>query len=136
MSTPPVNGSGSAASVFSQSANGSWNAGLTPLHNRPEDALGSSSLQSSDGGGGGGGAYLLPSSPSSKSRRGSGDGYRPTVKKSTGQLPSCLVNASVTYCGNNQIYAFGGFDQYTDEGSLTFFLLLLIVPVSLLPGMC
>jgi hypothetical protein len=26
-----------------------------------------------------------------------------------------LVNASVTYCGNNQIYAFGGFDQYTDE---------------------
>lgn len=25
------------------------------------------------------------------------------------------MNASVTYCGKNQIYAFGGFDQYTDE---------------------
>lgn len=32
-----------------------------------------------------------------------------------GQRPACLVNASVTYCGDNQIYAFGGFDQYTDE---------------------
>ena len=35
--------------------------------------------------------------------------------KATGQKPACLVNASVTYCGNNQIYAFGGFDQFTDE---------------------
>ncbi|EEP82241.1 conserved hypothetical protein [Uncinocarpus reesii 1704] len=59
-------------------------------------------------------AFVLPTSPS-KNGRGS-DGYRPTVKKSTGQIPACLVNASVTYCGNNQIYAFGGFDQYTDEG--------------------
>jgi hypothetical protein len=25
------------------------------------------------------------------------------------------VNASVTYVGDDQIYAFGGFDQYTDE---------------------
>lgn len=32
-----------------------------------------------------------------------------------GQRPACLVNASVTYVGNDQIYAFGGFDQYTDE---------------------
>lgn len=29
---------------------------------------------------------------------------------------ACLVNASVTVCGDNAIYAFGGFDQYTDEG--------------------
>lgn len=32
-----------------------------------------------------------------------------------GQRPACLVNASVTYVGNDHIYAFGGFDQYTDE---------------------
>ncbi|KAK2799273.1 hypothetical protein FQN50_008549 [Emmonsiellopsis sp. PD_5] len=56
----------------------------------------------------------MPTSPP-KGRRGSGDGYHPTIKKSTGHPPACLVNASVTYCGNNQIYAFGGFDQYTDE---------------------
>lgn len=37
------------------------------------------------------------------------------MSKATGQKPACLVNASVTYCGNNQIYAFGGFDQFTDE---------------------
>lgn len=43
------------------------------------------------------------------------DGYRPRVTRTLGQKPACLVNASVTYCGNNQIYAFGGFDQYTDE---------------------
>lgn len=43
------------------------------------------------------------------------DGYRPKVTRTLGQKPACLVNASVTYCGNNQIYAFGGFDQYTDE---------------------
>lgn len=60
-------------------------------------------------------SYLMPTSPP-KSRRGSNDGYRPAVKRSTGNPPACLVNASVTYCGNNQIYAFGGFDQYTDEG--------------------
>ncbi|KAF2862003.1 galactose oxidase [Piedraia hortae CBS 480.64] len=32
-----------------------------------------------------------------------------------GQRPACLVNASVTYVGNGVIYAFGGFDQFTDE---------------------
>lgn len=37
------------------------------------------------------------------------------IRKTTGQKPACLVNASVTYCGNDQIYAFGGFDQFTDE---------------------
>ena len=41
--------------------------------------------------------------------------YRPKVTRTLGQRPAVLVNASVTYCGNNQIYAFGGFDQYTDE---------------------
>lgn len=58
--------------------------------------------------------YLMPASPS-KGRRGSAD-YRPSIKKALGNVPACLVNASVTYCGNDQIYAFGGFDQFTDEG--------------------
>jgi hypothetical protein len=59
--------------------------------------------------------YLMPTSPA-KGRRGSAD-YRPSIKKTVGNIPACLVNASVTYCGNDQIYAFGGFDQYTDEGT-------------------
>lgn len=41
--------------------------------------------------------------------------YRPKVTRTIGQRPACLVNATMTYCGNNQIYAFGGFDQFTDE---------------------
>ncbi|KAF3358965.1 Acyl-CoA-binding domain-containing protein 4 like [Verticillium longisporum] len=57
--------------------------------------------------------YIMPNSPI-KNRTGL-DGYRPKVTKTLGQRPACLVNASVTYCGNNTIYAFGGFDQYTDE---------------------
>lgn len=56
--------------------------------------------------------YIMPSSPMKKV---ASDGYRPKVTRTLGQRPACLVNASVTYCGNNQIYAFGGFDQYTDE---------------------
>ncbi len=62
--------------------------------------------------------YLLPTSPANGSRS-STDMYKPKVAKTCGQRPSCLVNASVTYCGNNHIYAFGGFDQYTDEGKVT-----------------
>jgi len=42
----------------------------------------------------------------------------PKIITTVGQRPACLVNASVTYVGNDQIYAFGGFDQYTDEGLL------------------
>ena len=57
--------------------------------------------------------YIMPNSPFKN--RGAMDGYRPKVTRTLGQKPACLVNASVTYCGNNQIYAFGGFDQYTDE---------------------
>ncbi|CAK7273337.1 hypothetical protein SEPCBS57363_005601 [Sporothrix epigloea] len=60
--------------------------------------------------------YIMPNSP--MKNRGSGsssDGYRPKITRTLGQRPACLVNASVTYCGNNQIFAFGGFDQYTDE---------------------
>lgn len=57
--------------------------------------------------------FLMPNSP--VKGRVNFDGYRPKVTRTLGQRPACLVNASVTYCGNNQIYAFGGFDQYTDE---------------------
>ncbi len=56
----------------------------------------------------------MPTSPA-KNRRQSSEGHRPKMCKATGQKPACLVNASVTYCGDNQIYAFGGFDQFTDE---------------------
>lgn len=57
--------------------------------------------------------YIMPNFPA-KTRH-AADGYRPRITRTLGQRPACLVNASVTYCGNNQIYAFGGFDQYTDE---------------------
>ncbi|KIV95734.1 hypothetical protein PV10_03354 [Exophiala mesophila] len=57
--------------------------------------------------------YLMPTSPARN--MGARDGCKPRILKTTGQKPACLVNASVTYCGNNQIYAFGGFDQFTDE---------------------
>jgi hypothetical protein len=55
----------------------------------------------------------MPNSPI-KGRQGV-DGYRPKVTRTLGQKPACLVNATVTYVGNNEIYAFGGFDAYTDE---------------------
>ena len=60
-------------------------------------------------------AFLMPTS--AVRRRGSAD-YRPSIRKAQGHVPACLVNASVTYCNDDQIYAFGGFDQYTDEGPL------------------
>ncbi|PFH61260.1 hypothetical protein XA68_17833 [Ophiocordyceps unilateralis] len=57
--------------------------------------------------------YIMPNSPAKA--RSVADGYRPRITRTLGQRPACLVNASVTYCGSNQIFAFGGFDQYTDE---------------------
>lgn len=50
-----------------------------------------------------------------RNRRAATDSYRPKIISTIGAKPACLVNASVTYVGNDQIYAFGGFDQYTDE---------------------
>lgn len=55
-------------------------------------------------------------SPVLRRRSGKNEGYRPKIVTTVGAKPACLVNASVTYVGNDQIYAFGGFDQYTDEG--------------------
>jgi hypothetical protein len=60
--------------------------------------------------------FQMTSSPV-KARR-AGEGYKPKVVRTCGSRPAYLVNASVTYCGDNQIYAFGGFDQYTDEGTM------------------
>lgn len=57
----------------------------------------------------------MPTTPAKHRRSSVSDGYKPKILKTTGQKPACLVNASVTYCGNDQIYAFGGFDQFTDE---------------------
>lgn len=63
-----------------------------------------------------GGAYLMPTTPAKHGSKGSEiQARKPMIRKTTGQKPACLVNASVTYCGNDQIYAFGGFDQFTDE---------------------
>lgn len=57
----------------------------------------------------------MPQSPAKHSHRSESSGRKPFIRKATGSKPACLVNASVTYCGHDQIYAFGGFDQYTDE---------------------
>lgn len=62
--------------------------------------------------------YLMAASPVRQRRSSSSDGYRPNIITTVGAKPACLVNASVTYVGNDQIYAFGGFDQYTDEGEI------------------
>ncbi|KAK4543927.1 hypothetical protein LTR36_004701 [Oleoguttula mirabilis] len=58
--------------------------------------------------------YVLSGSPP-KGKRRTGEPYMPKIITTVGQRPACLVNASVTYVGNDMIYAFGGFDQYTDE---------------------
>ena len=52
---------------------------------------------------------------SARAKKPTSDSYKPKIITTVGARPACLVNASVTYVGNNQIYAFGGFDQYTDE---------------------
>lgn len=86
----------------------SSNAALThqdhPMHSRPSEVSNVS-----------GNTYMMAGSPQKKLRSGS-ESFRPKVQKTGGQKLACLVNASVTHCGNDQIYAFGGFDQYTDEG--------------------
>ena len=64
--------------------------------------------------------YTMPTSPVKRAVTGDGS-YKPTITRTCGQRPACLVNASLTYCGNDTIFAFGGFDQYTDEGTLYFY---------------
>src|SRR4051812_13506011 len=96
----PSTPSGAALALFG-SAGPSTNGSLGPGRITPGSATSSNNT------------FLMPNSP--VKGRLSPDGYRPTVTRTLGQRPACLVNASVTFCGNNQIYAFGGFDQYTDE---------------------
>lgn len=63
--------------------------------------------------------YVMSASPNRlTNRKRNHEPYLPKIITTVGQRPACLVNASVTYVGNDQIYAFGGFDQYTDEGGL------------------
>ncbi|EPS25644.1 hypothetical protein PDE_00578 [Penicillium oxalicum 114-2] len=59
--------------------------------------------------------YVMPASPASGQLATAAADSVPAVKKAQGRVPACLVNASLTYCDNDTIYAFGGFDQYTDE---------------------
>lgn len=73
-----------------------------PLHRSPASTASSENT------------YLMPGSPG-RGRPASNDSYRPKIISTVGQRPACLVSASVTYVGNNEIYAFGGFDAYTDE---------------------
>ncbi|EPQ63634.1 Bgt-4848 [Blumeria graminis f. sp. tritici] len=95
MAQPSTPGTGTPTPILAPSAS-SNNSVFTP----------SSTALSSN-------TFLMPNSPAKE--RKSLDNYRPKITRTLGQRPACLVNASVTYCGNNQIYAFGGFDQYTDE---------------------
>ncbi|KAF9768125.1 hypothetical protein IL306_014607, partial [Fusarium sp. DS 682] len=95
----PVSGTTQAFSAANQTSSASTSLQPTPT---PPSAASSSNN-----------TYIMPNSPAKG--RSVADGYRPKVTRTLGQRPACLVNASVTYCGNNQIYAFGGFDQYTDE---------------------
>ncbi|KAB5549744.1 hypothetical protein GE09DRAFT_182692 [Coniochaeta sp. 2T2.1] len=98
---PNTNNQSLALSPFNQQTNAPTPASSTSTLTAPLTAPPSNNT------------YIMPNSPFKN--RGAVDGYRPKVTRTLGQKPACLVNASVTYCGNNQIYAFGGFDQYTDE---------------------
>ena len=62
--------------------------------------------------------YVMSGSPLKHGRKRQHEPYLPKITTTVGQRPACLINASVTYVGNDQIFAFGGFDQYTDEGMI------------------
>ncbi|KAL2180259.1 uncharacterized protein P884DRAFT_327225 [Thermothelomyces heterothallicus CBS 202.75] len=102
----PATPGASAAGPSVLGGQGQTTTSITPQVSASSSALTPASASSSN-------TYIMPNSP--LKNRGPADGYRPKVTRTLGQRPACLVNASVTYCGNNQIYAFGGFDQYTDE---------------------
>lgn len=59
--------------------------------------------------------YVMSGSPRRNIRKRNHEPYMPKIITTVGQRPACLVNASVTYVGKDEIYAFGGFDQFTDE---------------------
>lgn len=91
---------------------------LTPATtSAPSPALSHSHTPTPGSAGSSNNTFLMSASPV-RSRRSAVDGYKPKMISTIGAKPACLVNASVTYVGDDQIYAFGGFDQYTDEGAL------------------
>lgn len=80
----------------------------TPLSHLSASTITPSSVDSSNN------TFLMAASPIRRLRS-NPNAYRPQIITTVGARPACLVNASVTYVGDDQIYAFGGFDQYTDE---------------------
>lgn len=89
-------------------------AGTTPTASTPSAAL-TTTTTTPPSGGSASNTFVMATTPS-RSRRSAADSYKPKIISTIGAKPACLVNASVTYVGNDQIYAFGGFDQFTDEG--------------------
>ncbi|KAL1304271.1 hypothetical protein AAFC00_000681 [Neodothiora populina] len=59
--------------------------------------------------------HVMSGSPRKTLKKRTHEPYLPKIITTVGQRPACLVNASVTYVGKDEIYAFGGFDQFTDE---------------------
>ncbi|KAF2268280.1 galactose oxidase [Lojkania enalia] len=78
-------------------------------NNTPSPAIATTPASSSSNN-----TFLMTASPV-RNRKSTSDGYKPKIITTVGAKPACLVNASVTYVGNDMMYAFGGFDQYTDE---------------------
>lgn len=60
--------------------------------------------------------FVMARSPRKLSQQPHNEPYLPRIITAVGEKPACLVNASVTYTGNNVIYLFGGFDESTDDG--------------------
>src|SRR5947207_2980710 len=104
MAQQPTSGNGASTTLFGPNSDSTDtpyatnSSALPPASNNPSNYT-----------------FLMPNSPN-RGRRASEQQYRPSVIRTLGQRPACLVNASLTYTGNSKIYAFGGFDQYTDEG--------------------
>ena len=105
---PTTAAAGVFNSIFGGPSATSSSGTATPHATAPSNAL-----ALTPGSAGSNNTFLMPNSPVKGKPYSSS--YTPKVTRTVGQRPACLVNASVTYCGNNQIYAFGGFDQYTDE---------------------
>lgn len=109
--TPAVNSIPGAAAARPYPAGSLFNPNPNP--NSTATASTSSSRLST----GSNNTYVMTGSPRRNGRKRNHEPYMPKIITTVGQRPACLVNASVTYVGNDQIYAFGGFDQYTDEGA-------------------
>jgi hypothetical protein len=90
---------------------------LPSFTNTLPSALSSALASTPATGSSGNNTFLMTASPV-RNRKSAAESslYRPKLISTVGAKPACLVNASVTYVGNDQIYAFGGFDQFTDEG--------------------